>query len=37
MELLTIFLFIGILTLVAIASLMWGCDSRTHDDTLHRW
>lgn len=37
MELLAIVMFISVLALVSIASMMWGYDSRTNDDTLRRW
>lgn len=37
MELITIIAIVLLLALLAAASLRWGYDSRTNDDTLRNW
>lgn len=37
MDLIAIVLFVVILALLAAASLLWGYDSRTNDDTIRNW
>lgn len=37
MDIIGILVFVTLLTLLAVASLLWGHDSRTNDDTLRNW
>lgn len=37
MDIIGIIVFVTLLVLLAVASLRWGYDSRTNDDTLRIW